>query len=326
VALLREDSSDIEVICLRGQVLFYTNALPQALKHFQEALRNDPDHNDSRIFIKKVRLIERLKSEGNDAFKSGNCQEAIRLYTEAIAVDEDNTLVNSILYCNRAAAKINLRDHASAISDCSTSITLNPENSKAYARRGQCNLKTGNFEEAVIDYNKACELEPNSTDFANSLKNAKLELKKSKRKDLYKTLELSRDATDEEIKKAYKKQALRWHPDKHHDSETDHSEAEKKFKDIGEAYAILSDRQKRQRYDSGVEIEDLENPHAGMHGVDPNEIFNMFFSGGGGGGGFGGHGGGFGGHGGGFGGGHGGGFGGHGGGRHGQQSHSFHFG
>lgn len=55
------------------------------------------------------------------------------------------------------------------------------------------------------------------------------------------------------------------------------------FKDIGEAYAVLSDETKRQRYDSGVDIEDLDHGggFGGGHG-DPSDIFNMFFGGGGG--------------------------------------------
>ena len=51
------------------------------------------------------------------------------------------------------------------------------------------------------------------------LKEAKLELKKSKRKDYYKILEVGKDATEDEIKKAYKRAALKWHPDKHSSGE-----------------------------------------------------------------------------------------------------------
>jgi hypothetical protein len=51
------------------------------------------------------------------------------------------------------------------------------------------------------------------------LKEAKLDLKKSKRKDYYKIIEISKDATEDDIKKAYKRAALKWHSDKHSSGE-----------------------------------------------------------------------------------------------------------
>lgn len=63
-------------------------------------------------------------------------------------------------------------------------------------------------------------------------------------KDYYKTLGISKGATEEDIKKAYKKQALKWHPDKNKSAS-----AEEKFKEIAEAYEVLSDPKKREIYD-----------------------------------------------------------------------------
>lgn len=64
-------------------------------------------------------------------------------------------------------------------------------------------------------------------------------------KDYYEILGVSRTATDDEIKKAYRKLALKYHPDKHKGDK----DSEKKFKEINEAYQALSDRQKRAQYD-----------------------------------------------------------------------------
>ncbi|XP_029955290.1 dnaJ homolog subfamily B member 6b isoform X3 [Salarias fasciatus] len=64
--------------------------------------------------------------------------------------------------------------------------------------------------------------------------------------EYYQTLGVRQDATQDDIKKAYRKLALRWHPDKNPDNK---EEAEKKFKELSEAYEVLSDEKKRNIYD-----------------------------------------------------------------------------
>jgi curved DNA-binding protein len=64
-------------------------------------------------------------------------------------------------------------------------------------------------------------------------------------KDYYQILGLNRNASEDEIKRAYRKSALQYHPDHHPDD----LESEEKFKEIGEAYAVLSDPEKRKEYD-----------------------------------------------------------------------------
>jgi len=63
-------------------------------------------------------------------------------------------------------------------------------------------------------------------------------------KDYYKSLGIQKGATEDEIKKAYKKMALKYHPDKNKSAG-----AEEKFKEIAEAYEVLSDKKKRDVYD-----------------------------------------------------------------------------
>ena len=81
------------------------------------------------------------------------------------------------------------------------------------------------------------------------------------KRDYYETLEVSRDASSNELKKAFKKKAMKYHPDRN----PDNPEAAEKFKEAAEAYDVLSDPQKKSAYDqfghSGVE---------GMGGGGPN--------------------------------------------------------
>ncbi|XP_020798329.1 dnaJ homolog subfamily B member 6 isoform X2 [Drosophila serrata] len=64
--------------------------------------------------------------------------------------------------------------------------------------------------------------------------------------DYYKVLDVPRSATDSEVKKAYRKLALKWHPDKNPDNV---EEANKRFRELSEAYEVLSDEKKRRIYD-----------------------------------------------------------------------------
>lgn len=97
------------------------------------------------------------------------------------------------------------------------------------------------------------------------------------KRDYYEVLGVDRSASDKELKSAYRKLAMKYHPDQNQGD----AEAEAKFKEVGEAYAILSDAEKRAAYDRfghGA----FENGGGGGNpfgqGVNPEDIFNDLFS------------------------------------------------
>ncbi len=83
----------------------------------------------------------------------------------------------------------------------------------------------------------------------------------AEKRDYYEVLGVDKGADEKEIKKAYRKLAMKYHPDR-----SDDPDATEKFKEISEAYAVLSDDDKRQRYD--------QFGHAGMDGFSQEDIFN----------------------------------------------------
>jgi len=91
--------------------------------------------------------------------------------------------------------------------------------------------------------------------------------------DYYQLLEVSRDANSEEIKKAYRKQAIQYHPDKNQGSK----EAEERFKEVTEAYEVLRDSEKRALYDRyGKQGVRGAGPGAGSAGVGFEEAIDVF--------------------------------------------------
>ncbi len=94
-------------------------------------------------------------------------------------------------------------------------------------------------------------------------------IKSNETDDYYKILGIEKNATESEIKKAYRKLALKWHPDK---NPNNRKESEEKFKKINEAYSILSDKNKRNEYDNGGMNFDFK-------GFNADDIFKDFFGG-----------------------------------------------
>ncbi|XP_037069343.1 dnaJ homolog subfamily B member 6-B-like isoform X2 [Pollicipes pollicipes] len=105
--------------------------------------------------------------------------------------------------------------------------------------------------------------------------------------DYYRVLDVPRNASTDQIKKSYRKLALRWHPDKNLNNK---EEATKRFRDISEAYEVLSDDKKRKTYDKygkeGVRNGGPSPAHAHQyqhhhhhHGGFPDDDFNFLFTG-----------------------------------------------
>jgi len=114
-------------------------------------------------------------------------------------------------------------------------------------------MELEDYEAAVQRLRKASELKSGDGGIDGDLRKAEAALKQSQQKDSDKILGVSRKATMKDIKKAYREGALKWHPDKHK-GDDEKERAEKQFQLVAEAYEVLSDEEKRQKYDRGEDV------------------------------------------------------------------------
>ncbi|PPQ88738.1 hypothetical protein CVT25_008545 [Psilocybe cyanescens] len=298
---LRLNSNSPDALTLRGLVLFLSGRLPQSLSHVTTALRLDPGHEPAQKLRKRVKDVERLKEEGNVAFKAGRLAEALEKYSEClerIGESEEEGKggqIRATLLSNRATTLLKLNRHEDALADTDASLLLSPNSFKALRTRARIHLLLEKFDACVADFKSA--IEQAQTDGSTSdtevrslkgeLKKAEAALKRSKTKDYYKILGVSRTCTEIDIKKAYRRESLIHHPDKGGDEE--------KFKLVVEANAVLSDPRRRERYDMGEDEDGLNDGSSGMGGggfhggggfggMSPEDLEGIFASFGGGGG------------------------------------------
>ncbi|KAL7634113.1 UNVERIFIED_CONTAM: hypothetical protein RMT77_015441 [Armadillidium vulgare] len=116
---------------------------------------------------------ERLKNDGNQQMREERFDKALELYTKAIAKDS----LNSVYYCNRAAAHSKLNNHLEAIEDCRRALQIEPNYGKAYGRMGLAYSALDKAMEAKDCYQKALELEPDNESYRGNLQIAESKLR-----------------------------------------------------------------------------------------------------------------------------------------------------
>lgn len=222
-----------------------------------QTTKNKKDKYEKLLSI--LSSIEAVKSSATECYKKGNYEEAVIKYDLILKVDDTNKNLTATIYSNMALCKHKRKKLNEALNYINLSIANNASYVKAYFRRGLINMDIGDFDSAELDFKKVLELDASSKDAKLKLDEIEMEKEKRKRKDYYKILDINASSGDMEIRQAYKKLAAKHHPDKNSGDEKTLEKALIMFKDITEAYEVLSDKQKRAMYDNGNIINDNMN-------------------------------------------------------------------
>ena len=267
---------------LTALCLYYDGQYEKAKKQIN-LMKSKGNSIDTKDLLNKVNTIESVKNKANDIFKQKKYEEAIEEYTKILEFDPSNKKFNSLILANRALCYQKLNKNVEALRDSNQSIKLNPFYARGYIKRGNVYMELKMFDDARADFQKAKDLDPNVSGVEGYLNDANKKAESARKRDYYAILGIDKNADEKEIKRAYKKMAMKYHPDRNSESEESKKMAEKKFIDVNDAYSVLSDPKKRSMYDQGVDpLNPEEASGGGMHfGGDASEILKMFFGGGG---------------------------------------------
>ncbi|KAG9004910.1 hypothetical protein FRB93_010089 [Tulasnella sp. JGI-2019a] len=228
-----------------GLVLMLSNDLELCRQSLQTALHLNPEHALAISTSRRAQDIEKIKEEGNLAFKWARYPEAVEKYTETLDIigsDEEEGgggYIRAALLANRGNTFLKMERHSRALADIAQSLEIRPTSIKELRTLGRIRVAQGYYREATTIYSRARDLlisgAKNPADIqaiVDELNSARAALTTSQSKDYHGILGVPKTATDADIKKAFRRSSLYFHPDKGGNPEH--------FKLVSEAYNKLS--------------------------------------------------------------------------------------
>ena len=211
--------------------------------------------------LEALRAAKKLKDDGNTAYGASQFERAITCYTKGMQADTEGFLA-AVLHGNRSQAYAKLGQLKYCLDDCHAAIQIDDEAIKMRLRRAACRRELNQPDEAVLDYERVLELDPENAGALAGMERAEEVASgtdgrkggmidfEGERLDPYEVLDLPKDCNAIQIKAAFRKLALIWHPDKH-EGEDDAAKAYavSQFKRIRVAHQVLSNPSERSRLD-----------------------------------------------------------------------------
>lgn len=269
-------------------MLFYSlGDTERGLSQIKKCLHSDPDSKPCKSLFREEKLISKQIDKiqtlmGNKQYNSAS-KLLVGLGTEDepgllsdIKVNTDRHRSDGIIHPKASSdlytifvektceAFVSMKSMVKAKPYCVESLNLNSNSLYALLYEAQRHMDNESFEAAITSLNTARDNHPDSQNSINEkIQEAQVALKRSKTKDYYKVLGVSRDADERTIRKAYRSATKIHHPDKAAARGESKDEAEKRMASINEAYEVLNDPELKARFDRG---DDPNDPLANQGG------------------------------------------------------------
>lgn len=280
--LLKIESDNMEALELRGNAYYIIGEFETAMNHYRQALKYDPEHHGCKNGYRLVKKVTTALNKGDKAKEKDDFDTCVKHYNTAIDADPEHRTTVPNTFMKLSSVYMNKNKLKEAQDYIKKAIELDDSNHEYHRQHGHVCMEKEDYDEAIRHYRKSKELHEEDHSIDEDIRKAEAALKQSKQKDYYKILGVGRRAKAKEIKKAYRDQALQWHPDKH-TGEEEKEKAEAKFQLVAEAYEILSDDEKRAAYDRGEDVLNQNGGGGQQQGFNPFQHFQHFQHQGGGG-------------------------------------------
>ncbi|TKR72459.1 hypothetical protein L596_019898 [Steinernema carpocapsae] len=249
-----------------------------SLAQVRECLKLDPEDKQCFPHYKKVKKLAKMRESLAKFASKEQWMECLEKGQQILKAEVHNDHIQLEVFRHTCKCNANLGHLTEAIFECSEVLNKVDENDlDMLSERAEAYILNEQFEDAVRDYEKAVQAHEESRRAKEGLQKAQRLLKQSKKKDYYKILGVKRNANKREIMKAYRKLAQKWHPDNFSD-EIEKKKAEEKFINIASAKEVLTDPEKREKFDRGEDPLDHEGQQGGGHPFHghPFHGFNPF--------------------------------------------------
>ena len=269
-------------------MLFYSlGDTKPGMDQIKKCLHSDPDSKPCMKLFREEKTILKQVEEVQSLFDKKQLNSASKLLVGRGNEDDPGLLANlktnidahrqegiihpkapSDLYTNMVEktceAYMSMNNLVKAGKYCPEALALKSNSLHGLLYQAQKQMDAEEYEAAISTLNTAKDSHPDAQNIISSkLNEAQTALKRSKNKDYYKVLGVTRDADEATIKKAYRAATKNFHPDKAAAMGISKEESEKKMTSINEAYEVLSDPELKAKFDAG---EDPNDPMANQGG------------------------------------------------------------